>query len=394
MYFVEDIQTLIKENNVEAIKELIASEKLEIKDGKLVAKVKEKTKELASYWDDIQLIRKIQLNSVYGALSNQGSNYYDLRLGQSCTLTGRCITRHMAHQINFELGGTYELGSIVVTGDTDSVYFTVPDKNISKDDFIKICDDTARTVNGTFGGFLNQTYNLPKDAAAALKCGREICAESALIVRKKRYAAFVYDEKGFRYDKDGNLGKLKIVGIDIKRSDTPKWVQEQLEKTMYKLLAEHENEDNILQFIREWRNEYFQKEPWKLGRPMRANNLTKYTAFYESKKRGVTIPGHVRASINWNKLLQLHDDKNSMKITDGQKVIVCKLRNNRFGIEAIAYPIDQQFLPDWFKNMNFNKENMVIDTIDQKIELIFGKLNWDLNMTKYSNEAAAHIVWE
>lgn len=393
MYQIEDINHLIKNKKVSELKDLMVRENLEIINGKIVAKNAEKTKELAAYWDDIQLIRKIQLNSVYGALVNAGSNFFDVRLGQSCTLTGRCITRHMGYTINKEIHGNYEYGPAIVGGDTDSIYFTVPNKSITKDDFIIICDKIATNVNNSFSSFLNKTYNIPVDRAKAIKCGREICAETVLFAKKKRYAAMVFDEKGKRFDNNGKAGKLKVVGLDIKRSDTPKWVQDKLKDTMEYLLSKKPSEEEIIEYIRQWRNEFYEQEPWKLGSPKKVNKLTFYTkAFNDGRK--ITVPGHVRGAINWNNLLKTFDDRNSMKVNDGQKIIVCKLKNNKFNITSISYPIDQLFLPDWFKTLPFDKEEMVEATVDKKIETIFGSLKWDFDKTKYSNTFTEFFTWE
>ena len=82
---------------------------------------KKHIKEEISYWDKRQYVVKIMLNSVYGALVNAGSRFFDQRMGQSCTLTGRCITRHMSCKVNEILMGKYEFGDVVKYNDTDSV---------------------------------------------------------------------------------------------------------------------------------------------------------------------------------------------------------------------------------------------------------------------------------
>lgn len=120
---IEHLNDYIKAGNIEGIREILEAEDLEIKDGKIVAKNVAKMKEQAEYWDQIQLIRKIGLNSVYGASIHPASEYFDQRMGQSCTLTARCTTRHMGSHINEKITGTYELGTAIkygdsVTGDT------------------------------------------------------------------------------------------------------------------------------------------------------------------------------------------------------------------------------------------------------------------------------------
>ena len=77
-------------------------------------------KDAFEFWDKRQLVKKINLNSLYGALLNPGSRFSDERLGQSTTLTGRCIAKHMASELNRVIAGEYDsTGKAIVYGDTD-----------------------------------------------------------------------------------------------------------------------------------------------------------------------------------------------------------------------------------------------------------------------------------
>jgi hypothetical protein len=82
----------------------------------------------------------------------------------------------------------------------------------------------------------------------------------------------------------------------------------------------------------------------------------------------------------------MHGDNRSMKITDGMKAIVCKLRPNPLGMTSIAYPTDEQRLPQWFKEMPFDSGSMEEGIITQKVDNLLGVLEWDLtNATNISN---------
>jgi DNA polymerase elongation subunit (family B) len=77
------------------------------------------------YWDKRQLVKKINLNSLYGAILNPGCRFFDKRIGQSTTLSGRTIVKHMSAEVNKVITGTYDhVGDAVIYGDTDSVYFS------------------------------------------------------------------------------------------------------------------------------------------------------------------------------------------------------------------------------------------------------------------------------
>jgi hypothetical protein len=79
------------------------------------------------------------------------------------------------------------------------------------------------------------------------------------------------------------------------------------------------------------------------------------------------------------------DDKYSMSVTDGAKVIVCKLKDNPLGFTSVAYPVDELRLPQWFKDLPFNHEEMEQTIIDNKLDNLIGVLNWDIRSTEQTN---------
>jgi hypothetical protein len=107
------------------------------------------------------------------------------------------------------------------------------------------------------------------------------------------------------------------------------------------------------------------------------NKLTTYTDAF-NKDQKARIPGHVRAAINWNLLCEANSDNYSTKITDGMKVIVCKLRDNPMGFTSVAYPIDIDHVPTWFKELPFNELSMSSANITKKVDNLLGVLKWDL----------------
>ena len=136
--------------------------------------------------------------------------------------------------------------------------------------------------------------------------------------------------------------------------------------------------------------------------PKRVNNMTMYTARLLEKARAPDtnslyklhslknevqnnmIPGHVRAGINWNNLKKANSDAYSLTITDGAKVVVCKLRNNPMGYTSVAYPTDELNLPQWFKDLPFDEEAMEEAVLDKKIANVIGPMGFDLSRTTQS----------
>lgn len=346
--------------------------------------------DMYDFWDKRQLVKKINLNSAYGALLNAGSRFFDQRLGQSTTLCGRLVARHMAGAVNDCLTGVKDhMGDAIIYGDTDSVYFSayplfkdqIEKGEITWNDekAIELYDAISEQVNATFPAFMNYAFNAPATQGGIIKAGRELVASKGIYMTKKRYAVLIVDKEGKRKDINGSTGELKAMGLDMKRSDTPEFMQRFLEEALTMTL-EGKTEAEVMARVKQFREEFKSRPGWEKGTPKRVNNLTKHTDVY--KKTGKCGVGHAMAAINWNRIKEAFGDKRSMEITDGQKTIVCKLKPNPLQINSIAYPIDEMNLPDWFKQLPFDHGAMEEKIIDSKIENLLGVLKWDLSQSK------------
>jgi DNA polymerase elongation subunit (family B) len=361
---------------------------------KLKDAIKAGNKVEEEYWDKRQLVKKINLNSLYGAILNSGCRFFDKRIGQSTTLTGRQIVKHMASKVNEIITGEYDhRGKAVIYGDTDSCYFSAYrtlqkdiEKGVipwSKENVIQLYDQIGEEVNTTFPQFMLDAFHVPKTRGEVIRAGREIVGSKSLFITKKRYAVLYYDKEGKRTDIDGKAGKIKAMGLDLKRSDTPEFIQNFLSDVLEMVLM-GKPEQEVLDMISEFRIKFKARPGWEKGSPKRANNITEYGA--KEKKSGKTnMPGHVRASINWNTLKKIFDDKYSMAVTDGAKVIVCKLKPNPLGFTSVAYPVDELRLPQWFKDLPFDHAEMEATIIDKKLDNLIGVLKWDIGSTEEKN---------
>ena len=345
------------------------------------------TPEEKAFWDKRQMVKKINLNALYGALLNAGCRFFDKRIGQSTTLTGRCIARHMHSYINECIVGEYNHeGAAIVYGDTDSSYFSawpvIKDEvaagrmEWNKDLCIQLYDTIAEQVNSSFPAFMERAFHSPRDMGALIKGGRELVALKGIFIKKKRYAVLIYDLEGNRQDVYGKPGKIKAMGLDLKRSDTPKVVQDFLSELLLAVLTGAAKEE-IYDRVREFKLAFLERPAWEKGTPKRVNNLTKYTA--EEQRLGkANMPGHVRAAMNWNNLRRMHGDNYSMQIVDGMKTIVCKLKDNPLSYTSVGYPTDESHIPQWFKDLPFDDGLMESTIVDQKVENLLGVLNWKI----------------
>ena len=108
----------------------------------------------------------------------------------------------------------------------------------TKDSVIKLYDQVCEEANKTFPKFMSDAFHCPKSRSDVIAAGREIVAESGLYITKKRYAALIYDNEGQRMDVEGKDGKIKAMGLDLKRSDTPVFMQDFLSELLRMVLKE------------------------------------------------------------------------------------------------------------------------------------------------------------
>jgi DNA polymerase elongation subunit (family B) len=294
----------------------------------------------------------------------------------------------MASKTNEIICNEYDYrGQSIIYGDTDSVYFSayqplktdIDAGNITwnKDSVTKLYDSVAEEVNKSFPKYMLDAFNSPSTYGKLIAAGREAVGSKGLFITKKRYAIKIYDLEGESVD------KIKAMGLDLKRSDTPAYIQDFLSDVLNKVLVGG-TEKEVMDFIADFRLEFKKKPGWEKGSPRRVNKLTEYHS-REKRKGKINMPGHVRAAINWNTLKKVYNDRYSMDIIDGQKCIVCKLKSNPMGYTSIAYPTDELRIPDWFKELPFADDEMESTLINNKLENLIGVMNWDLGNSEADN---------
>ena len=306
------------------------------------------------------------------------------------------------YDLSIEDQDPYFFANDILVHNTDSCYFTaypVLQKEIeagtmswSKEIAVQLYNSIADQVNASFPGFMEQAFHVPREMGEVIKGGREIVASKGLFITKKRYAVLYYDKENKRVDTHGSPGKVKAMGLDLKRSDTPKVIQEFLSNILDEVLIGTSRED-IIEKIREFKYLFKERPGWEKGSPKRVNNLTKYGK--EEERLGkANMPGHVRAALNWNNLRRMNGDKYSLQIVDGMKTIVCKLKQNPLGWTSIGYPTDETHLPQWFKELPFNDTEMEATVVDQKLDNLLSVLEWDLaSATNTENTFQTLFEW-
>lgn len=375
----------------------------------------EEYQKLAEYYDMLQGVRKVLLNSTYGALLNAYMRFGDPRLGASTTYTGRQISTHMINTISsiltsddnynkiqkrivetkknkrtgeveiiveneytIELNGT----SGIVYGDTDSCYFTMEGLVNNIDESIELANGIADYVNSTFDNFMKTSFNCQDDYLGLIKVAREIVAHSGIFQAKKKYMLALADKEGKRVNQ-GDDDELKTMGSDIKLSSTPDIIKEFLKKIVMSILYDVPKED-INQMVIDFRNSLHCNNsinPLDIATIMNVKELDEYQMKWEliehTGKGKVTIPAHVRAAINFNHFIKKNQFHFEQELISGNKVKVVWLKENPYNFNAIAFSSDEERFPEWFKQY-FEPDIDLLEQklVDQKLDNIFVALNW------------------
>jgi DNA polymerase elongation subunit (family B) len=266
----------------------------------------------------------------------------------------------------------YSKNTQCIYSDTDSAYFSIPVDNY--EDAVTIADDVASTVNDMFSAFMKKSFNCTEGREDLIKVAREVVAETGLfLTAKKKYTLKVVNLEGLDLREKP---KLKSMGSEIKKADTPKVIQDFLKKLM-DLILDKKPYSDIEKLVNESRGKLIHKseDVLALGGAKQINNLDKlyadWTLNEKKNNKKINLPGHVRAAINYNELItQFQPDAPMIK--SGDKGVVFYLMPNEFGLKSIAFPSDLMHIPQWF-NENFRIDMALTEEklIDSKIEGIF-----------------------
>ena len=346
-----------------------------------------------TYYDKLQYVYKIKLNSFYGALTNKYFRFYDLRMGESTTGTGRKILLHQCAKaceildgeyakvnvINFEprsVGGPKiprwhygfedkpENGEprSVVYGDTDSSYFVTHAKDA--DEATVIGNAVAKKINESFQEFMQRNFLCTPGFDDIISCEREVVSDRGIFVDKKRYILHLVDLDGWKCD------KMKVMGLDTKKTTLPKEVSAKLNGFVERFLKGAEW-TTIAEDIVEYKDELTNaNDVMTIGLPKGVNGVEDYT---EAFKQDPTcrLPGHVAASILYNACLEKYEDTESLQISSGMKIKVFYLATKVGKFKAIAIPVDIEQVPAWFlRDFKINKQMHIKRLVDNPLNNI------------------------
>lgn len=281
-----------------------------------------------SKYNNFQMARKIQLNSLYGAWANYYFRYFDDRIAEGITMTGQYIIRTVGRALDEYLNKVCGTKDVVYSfySDTDSCYITLDplvkkyyaDK--SNEEIVaildKICEEKiAPAINRACG--LMSEYTNAYDNKIVFK--REAIATRGIWVAKKRYALNVYNNEGVQYAEP----KLKVMGLEIVRSSTPEVIRQTLKDAVK--VAISKDEAALQEFIKEAKTQYVKLPPEAIAFPRGVNNLAKYTSSTDIYSKGT--PMHVRGALLFNHYIKQRGLSNRyQQIQEGEKIKFIYLR--------------------------------------------------------------------
>lgn len=278
-------------------------------------------KKIARY-DNLQLAKKLSLNSAYGALGSQYFRFYDLRMAVSVTTSGQFAIRWIENKINGYMNSLLKTDKdYVIASDTDSIYLRLSelvdrvyqgpkdtDKVIAFMD--KVCEDKLQP-------FIDNSYKELADYVHAydqkMIMKREALADKGIWTAKKRYILNVYNNEGVQYKEP----YMKVMGLEMVKSSTPSAIRTKMKESIGIILKGTEND--IHEFIKNFKQEFYSLPTEDISFPRGVNGLAKYQHALTLYKSGTPI--HVKGAILYNNYLkQFGLDKKYPYIQEGEKL--------------------------------------------------------------------------
>ena len=352
-YFRTDIQGFLPKMLEEMYEDRKKFKKLMLQAKKEYEIENDEVKKLEIYnrisrYDNLQLAKKVSLNSAYGALGSKYFRFYDLRMALAVTLAGQLSIRWIEGELNRYLNKLLKTeNDYVIAADTDSIYLNLGplvskvysgEKEVNQviSFMDKVCEDKIQP-------FIDASYqNLASYVHAydqKMQMKREALADKGIWTAKKRYILNIYNNEGVQYKEP----KMKVMGLEMIKSSTPAAIREKMRESI-KIMMQGTEED-IHAFIADFKETFKQLPPEDISFPRGMNGLKEYSDSVSLYKKGTPI--HVKGAILYNtRLKALKLEKKYPLIQEGEKIKFTYLKMpNPIKDTVISYPsrLPQEF---------------------------------------------------
>ena len=329
--------------------------------------------------NNIQMAKKIALNSAYGAIGNQYFRYFDVRIAEAITLGGQLAIRWVENDVNRFMNKLLNTDNVnyVVASDTDSIYLKL-DKLVEKvckdkspqqiTDFINKAaeDKIQKVIDDSFKNLA--TYVNAYEQKMFMK--REAIANKAIWVAKKRYMMNVFDEEGIRFD----IPKLKIMGVEAVKSSTPEVCRGKIKDAIRVIM--NDSEDALIKFVADFKEVFKTLSPEEVAFPRSCNYLDKYVDPNSIYKKGTPI--HVKGALIYNHyILKNKLQRKYPLIKDGDKIKFLMLRQpNTVKDTVISFATKIPYEFDLHKYVDY--ETQFTKTFTDPLRFVLDSIGWKL----------------
>ena len=329
---------------------------------------KKELENLISRYNNLQLAKKLSLNSAYGALGSQYFRFFDLRMALAVTMSGQLAIQWIESKLNTYMNDILKTKKdYVIASDTDSIYLnlgplvrkvykeeTDPNKIITFMD--RVCEDKIQP-------YINKSYQELADYihayAQKMQMKREALASKGIWTAKKRYILNVYNNEGVQYAEP----QMKVKGLEMIKSSTPYAIREKM-KEMVKLVM-NGTESDVQDFIAKFREDFKKLPVEDISFPRGVNNLAEYRDSTGIYKKGTPI--HVKGALIYNHYLKQKNLTNSYPlIQEGEKLKFTYLKEpNPMKDTVISFPtrLPKEFDLQKYIDYNIQFEKAFIEPV-------------------------------
>ena len=341
-------------------------------------------KRIAQY-NNLQLAKKVSLNSAYGALGNEFFRFFDIRQATAITTAGQLSIRWIENKLNSYMNKLLKTEGVdyVIASDTDSIYLSL-DRLVNKAYLESNASATATDVitfmdkvcENKIQPFIDKSYDelarYINAYAQKMMMKREALADKGIWTAKKRYILSVHNNEGVAYAKP----KIKVMGLESVKSSTPSACRDKLKEALSIIL--NKTEDDIINFINDFRKEFKTLPAGEIAFPRSVNGLEKYKGM-GSRIYGDKTPIHVRGSLIYNHHIRKNKlDKRYEVIKEGEKIKFIYLKEpNTVQSDVISFsnvlPVELDIIKYIDYDLQFEKSfveplKIILDCIGWKAE--------------------------
>jgi DNA polymerase elongation subunit (family B) len=367
-------RTEYKKRMIEAKKLLEDTPKNKVEERRLIVN------DIAKY-HNLQLAKKIQLNSAYGALGNEYFRWFDFDLAEAITMSGQLSIRWIERDFNEYLNKMLKTTKIdyVIASDTDSIYVNMKPlvDMLGITDRDKIVEAVHQFCETKIQNMINKSYQNLADYMYAYQqkmfMKRETIANKAIWKAKKMYILNALDIEGVRFSEP----QLKIQGIEAVRSSTPKACRTSIKEAIKIIM--NKDEPSLHEYIANFKTNFMNMPFEDIAFPRGMKGLDVYKDNKTIYSKGTPI--HVRGALLYNNFISKNGLGDDLKlIGNGDKIKFAYLKlPNHLHENVISVPdeLPKELGLDKYIDYDIQLQKSFIEPIKSILETI----GWEVEKT-------------